>query len=282
MDAIPAQLRADGIRFVPLFRGTKGALFDGDRWQAGAPYNPILDEFLAGRGGIPDARQQHKGGPNPNYGQPVYGGDIGVRLAPSQLVVLDADVVRRVDLTVTDGVGRQQTGYEDGRAQLQPWLDRNGLVLPRTLMLKSPGREDGSHLPGWHLVYRQNPTWPVLRDARLDTALEVKVQGIVRITDKSEVIKDVPIATLPEEVARKIQETPPRQKRGFRNGEGWVAQGYNNTLTHVKGVLLGLPQLGLDEDRVNKVITYINQLVDDPETDDRLATTVLKQKGWTT
>lgn len=166
---VPEPLR--GARFVPLVRGQKAARVRGDAWRAGASWEPDTDAYLRSEG------------------------DLGVRLEASSppLLVVDADVVVHSDLTASGVRDR----YEDGRAQVL------GLLTPTepTLVLQSPGRPDGSHLPGWHLYYHLGAApggVTVRQNVRLASALEVKVNGITRLTPDMTVLRDHPVAPAPE------------------------------------------------------------------------------------
>lgn len=263
MDALPTALASPQHRFVPLYRGSKGSTLKGEAWKAGVPFDQKLHEYLS------------------------KVGDIGVRLDACEppLVVLDCDVKRQTDYVTTGNQGTVQTRYEDGTAQLMAWCEENEVQLPPTLWLQSPGREDGSHQPGWHIYYRQNPEWRIRHDPRIAACVDVKFSGIVRITDRTEVMRDLPIAELPLDIAQKLY-TPKMLgdhvsgRTSTRTLNDWMSEGYNNTLTYIKGILSGSHTLALDEERVNDIIRYINSKVDHPEQDHVLEQSVLREKGW--
>lgn len=193
LDAVPEALRGAGLRYVPLYRGSKASPVSGEPWKAGAPWEEALDVWLRERG------------------------DLGLRLEVSSppLLVLDADVVVRPELT-PQGV---RDVVDDGRVEAVGWLELGG----PTLVLESPGRPDGSHLPGWHAVYsllpdgggRSDPAWGRLRNMRLGSALEAKVNGIVRLTPASAVLRALPVAPVTPELMDAVREVAERRRSVF-------------------------------------------------------------------
>lgn len=278
--SVPQGLRDPAFRFLPLFRGSKAALVDGDTWQQGLPYDEILENFFNGSRALPSMVGS-------NRGQLIHGGDVGIRLEKSGehgLVVLDADVVLDQPFSQRpDGSMSLQPTYHDGRVELTAWLREQGLELPETLMVSTPGREDGAHAAGgWHIYYRQNPNWRVLGLKKPTKHVEVKVSGITRFTDRCEVLRDLPIVELPENVARALQGVVTRRgARGPRTGGSTLAeQGVNSALTCLRG---WLTENGVwwDEHQIKDIIRYANSVLQLPMDEDRLEKTVLKDKAWT-
>lgn len=213
---------------------------------------------------------------------------VGVRLELSGLVVLDADVVHVQLGEVTADLVRHETAgvYHDGRRELKRWLSEHEVKLPPTLTVKSAGRPDGSHLPGWQLYYRQNPAWWV-SPAQLTEHVEVKANGICRYTDKFEVLHDTVIAELPLEVAKALTNIRRGGGRGARVGGSGAGgrgladlqvAGENDALIRLKGFMVGC---GIwTEDQANRVIEFADSVLDDPMGEARLRGTVLREKGW--
>jgi hypothetical protein len=213
--------------------------------------------------------------------------EVGVRLELSGLVVIDADVVQgAMGDRGDDVVHHGPKAYHDGRRELTRWLTQNNVKLPPTLTVKSAGRSDGSHLPGWQLYYRQNPGWFV-RPAQLTPHVEVKANGICRYTPKFEVLRDELIAELPLEVAKVLASTGQGSRRGARTGLSATGgrsladlqvAGENDALIRLKGFMVGT---GIwTEDQANQVIRFADSVLDDPMGEARLRDTVLREKGW--
>lgn len=195
---LPGQIIGDPRhRFVPI-RANRSSYVSGEAWQTGFTWPEIMAGAAASTWTDRD-------------GSPWDGANLGVRLNRSGLVVVDADVVL---------LGYGETGvqgcevhhgpagialYADGRSELLAALRALRLNLPRSLTLKSAGRPDGSHLPGRHIYYRQNPDHPVCRDGVLAPHVEIKATVLARVTNEFELLVDAPIAVLPGEVARAIQ-----------------------------------------------------------------------------
>jgi hypothetical protein len=194
--ALPPQLREPEFRFIPLVRGEKTARVKGQAWQEGQPYSPDLDEYLADLG------------------------DIGIRLGPSPLVVLDLDSV--LEYVFSGNEAHTRIAY--GGAELWSWLQERGLELPPTFTVTSAGRSDGSHVTGLHMYFRQNPQCPLSLIRDPVAHVQVKTSGIVRFTDRSYVAEgyDLPIAEMPLNVALALQESTRarRDKGGGGNGSG--------------------------------------------------------------
>lgn len=211
--------------------------------------------------------------------------DIGVRLELSGLVVIDADVVQAL-LGERADVRHGLATYYDGRRELKQWLTENGVELPPTLTVKSAGRKDGSHLPGWQLYYRQNPGWYV-RPAQLTPHVEVKANGICRYTPAFEILRNDLIAELPLEVAKKLASVSQVTRRGPRVGGSGTSgrsladlqvAGENDALIKLKGFMVGT---GIwTEEQANRVIEFADSVLDDPMGEARLRDTVLRMKGW--
>ncbi|MGV9243582.1 bifunctional DNA primase/polymerase [Streptomyces sp. NPDC003710] len=212
---------------------------------------------------------------------------IGVRLELSGLVVIDADVVMAsTDMRGDDMVHHGPAMYHDGRGELGRWLAAMGIKLPPTLTVKSAGREDGTHLPGWQLYYRQNPGWYV-RPGQLTPHVEVKANGICRYTDKFEILRDELIAELPLEVAKALASVSQVPRRGSRvSGSGAGGRGLadlqvageNDALIRLKGFMVGT---GIwTEEQANEVLKFADSVLDDPMGEARLRDTVLRVKGW--
>jgi hypothetical protein len=279
--SVPHGLRDPAFRFLPLFRGSKAALVDGDTWQQGLPYDEILENFFNGSQALPSMVGQRKG-------QLIQGGDVGVRLEKSGehgLVVLDADLVLDQPYsTRPDGSITLQPTYHDGRLELTTWLREQDLVLPETLTVGTPGRDDGAHAPGgWHLYYQQNPAWRVLGLKKPTEHVEVKTNGIVRFTDRCEVLRDLPVAVLPEKAARVLQGVVTRRaaRAGARLGGSSLAeQGVNSALVCLRG---WLTENGVwwNDDQIKDIVRHANAVLDVPMDEDRLEKTVLKNKAWT-
>lgn len=279
MTALPAQFRDPACRFVPLHRGKKSSYLTkatvgtaaspmsrttGVGWEDGLPYDSSLDESFRNRW------------------------DIGVRLEKCGpygmgLLVIDADVVRRDDTVIGENSAIMRSYWEDGRVQLNNWCADNGVQLPPTLMLQTAGRDDSTHKPGWHLYYRQCPTWPVLRNCNLTPACEIKVKGITRLTPTMGVLRDLPIATMPEDLARRLEPVSalPSYGRHARTGARnvYVEQGYNSALFLLKSWILG-QGYWWSEEQANEIVRFANSILSDPLDAQRLENTVLKHKDW--
>lgn len=277
VSTVPWQFHDPAFRYVPLHRGTKIPLVKDEWWQHGLPYADILGDFFAGTGSIPDMAS--KTAP----GVPVRGGDIGVRLERSGLLVIDADVKRHLDAIVGEAGALMRTWYEDGRQQFLDWHENLPMDLPPTFTVESAGRPDGDHLPGWHLYYRQCPTWPVRHPFNLASQVELKVNGIVRYTDTMTVMRDLRIAEMPEQIARLLQPVTPRvpyaqYTERTEGGPDFKTLGLNNALTGFKGYLM---RTGLySQEEANEVVRFANRVLADPIPSHRLENTVLKEKYW--
>ena len=251
---MPAQLRDPAYRFIPLRRGTKTPLVSGEMWQEGAPYSADLDRWLD---------------------DPSGGGDAGVRLDRSGLVVIDADTVLE-QVAAEDGRSAMMTEFS-GWQEFAIWMRERGLELPATFTTTSPG--GGSHLPGYHLWFAQRPDWRVLRPRQPSRHCQVKVSGYVRWTDRSAVWSDAPVALLPRDIAEAL-EPADLLARARDPGErsDYALEGVNNALTSVKGTLM---RSWWTQDQADDVVRFANSLLDDPLDSRRLESTVCRPKeGW--
>lgn len=255
MNGLPWQFRDPAFRFVPLYRGRKASYVSKAAWKAGGHWSPDLDEFFE------------------------HTGDIGVRLEPSRLVVIDADVVAEF---VSTGATTMTMRRFDGREEIMSWALARGLEWAPTLVLETSGRPDGSHEPGLHFYYRQNERWAVLSNKAPAPHCQVLAERIARITPDFMVLRDLPIAALPYEWARALQlETAalPRHVPDGRDGDPEFAMlGVNCALTSVKGTLLR--NGSWSESQANAAVMYINSLLDSPMDERRLEATVLQAKNW--
>lgn len=284
---VPDQIVQDERhRFIPI-RADKSAFVKDEAWQNGFTWAQIVEGF------------QNQEWP----GWTLH--DLGVRLDRSGLVVIDADVVpvkegetpRPGCAVLHEGPlqfeltepGRAQVRtvvpFHDGRAELRE-LVADGLELPRTLVMKSAGRPDGSHLPGLHIYYRQNPEW-VVRPGVLSPHVEVKASGIARVTTDFEILEDAPIATLPRELAQAVRPAEGRARHGGGRGGGghapgtfgaYAQAGVNNALTAIKGQIVN--STWWTEDQADQAVRLLNSLLADPISESRLESTVLRAKGW--
>lgn len=196
-----------------------------------------------------------------------------MRLDKSGLIVIDCDTVPEQVVESNRATWRVVNGYEE----FWSWLA--GYQLCATLITSSPGRADGSHMPGWHLWFRQNENWKVIKPVKVAAHVDIKVSGIVRYTDQSHIGTDAPIATLPLELAKAFQPEESLSllsQRSSRLGE-YAKEGVNNALTALKGLLCNS---WWTEEQANEVARYANQLLDDPMDAGRLERTVLREKGW--
>lgn len=260
---LPAALRNPSIYYTPTFRGSKASPFSGDAWKNGAAWSPELDELFAS----------------------TY--DLMVQLHRSSLVVFDCDVKAKTDyIRQPDGsamLGTVITG--DGKHDLRKWLADNGITLPPTLIVETPGRPDGSHLPGWHLYYRQNPRWPIRRDVSKTPNFEVKPYW-VRYWSDFRILADIEIAELPEDIAMAIF-TPAASARGVQRGDrrlDWkelsTISGLNDFYALVKATWMKKHELSDgDEDEIDQAIRAFNAALKNPMDEERLNSTVCR-KGW--
>ncbi len=218
--------------------------------------------------------------------------DIGIRPDLSGLVVLDADVVRKRSTNISPSERACGTKfleyYEDGTQELLAWAAAHKLEIPPTLMVRSAGRPDGSHLPGWHLYYKQCPDWKIAKDLSLTPHCQVKAgKGIVRFSPHYEILRDLPVIELPEDWAQAIQSFEPPKISSWRGAAAtaaadgdWASRagGLNDLYTKIKGAWL---KMGLGtETEVNDALLAFNDAIADPMDKDRLNSTVLRNKGW--
>ena len=260
---LPSALRASGIYFTPTFRGSKSSPFSGEDWKNGGEWKPELDELFAGKF------------------------DLMVQLHKSGLVVFDADVKSKTDwVTGADGIAGLNTVITgNGKDDLKKWLADNGLALPPTLAVGTSGRPDGSHLPGWHLYYRQNPKWPIRFDTSLTKNLEVK-PGWVRYWSDFTILADAEIAELPEEIARAVFS--PARSAGSINRKtrlSWkdlsTIAGRNDFFALVKATWMK-KELGTGtEEEIDEALRAFNRALQDPLSEEELNSTVCNgRKGW--
>lgn len=144
------------------------------------------------------------------------GGRFGFLLRGA-FVAFDADVKHREALAVgEDGVGRF-VDLRHGRDDIEKVFERAGVEIPVTTEIRTKSG-------GTHLVFRQNPEAPYLRDV-IDAA---GYEGLDLLGDRVrylawgggyEVVCDAPAAVLPIEVARLLSEARPKGKSG-RSGGG--------------------------------------------------------------
>jgi bifunctional DNA primase/polymerase-like protein len=260
---LPSQFSDPAFQFTPLLRGNLRSPWTGDKWR-----NDWMDYdgaawWLAERG------------------------DIGVRLGPSGLVVIDCD--RVVGWLPAAGGREMRKGLTvDGEAALRAWLTRHKAELPPTFAERSPGRPDGSHEPGIHYWFRQNPDYPVHSTGDMSArngraGWEVKADYLVRFTSDSEVVCDAPVAGVPLALAKLIWPGDKSKRRGSaggfrqsaRNGE---VNGLNDFYTKIKGMFIGYG-LGSPEE-ADAAIDAFNQALNEPMARRRLEDTVLRDKGW--
>lgn len=230
-------------RYIQLWPGSKAAKVSGDAWREGLSWN---EELAAGF-----IRREH---------------DLGIRLDKSDLVVFDADV-------------KGLFGIADGREELLEWAATRVLDWEPTLIIETSGRIDGTHVPGgWHVYYKQNSRWKIQQNIKLTDNCEVLVRGITRFTPDFRVLRDLPIAELPYEWARRLQSLPPPGRRYGKRDENFAEIGVNNALTALKGLLVG--NGAWSESQADDVVRYANNRLDHPMDEKRLDDTVLRPKGW--
>ena len=195
------------------------------------------------------------------------------------LVIFDCDVVKEFAEDQPGNASWRITG--DGRQELAVWKTANGAELPPTFTVES---NNGNHEPGAHTYYWQSESWPIIRDLRLDDNLEVK-SSWCRFWSTFRVIRDLPIAVLPEATARTILPAESLTRSG-RNGNGthvdWDglrALGRNDYYIRIKGLFLA-SGLGT-EDEVDEAIRRFNSALRNPMDLKRLNGTVTSgRKGW--
>lgn len=275
-------------RLVPLFPDSKSSWVRGATWRGGLT-SPQLTRFVEEVGDL--SRDTFTDVPIEDLAwlqRPGAGSafDLGYHLTSDRRVVVDADVVR-VRHPGRPGEDPWES-YEDGRQELVQLQRDLAYPLPPTLVLKTSGRPDGSHLPGRHYVFNQHPDLPVrARQGKVTPHCEA-LTAYIRVSRRVTVIRDLPIATLPLKWAAILNQFSSSQPRSVTAGDSpvdwagmqsdaWMA-GLNNALTKVKGMLM---HHGLSEDAANDGVEYLNSLFDDPISGERLAGTVLKRKGWT-
>jgi Bifunctional DNA primase/polymerase, N-terminal len=238
---------------IPLHPGSKAGMISGPLWQAGGTYDESADAHLRAGGGI------------------------GIRLAPSRLVVLDADI--RLKPVVEGGTAMYER--QDGRAQLISWAAEHDLTLPPTLMISTSGRSDGTHESGgWHVYYWQNPKWHIIKDRQVTPDCECKVIGIARYTPGFTVLRDFPVAELPYEWAQALEpaETLRERHESEAGSRDFALQGVNSALTSVKGTLVR--NGAWSEADADEIVRFANSLLESPMNARRLEDTVLRPKSW--
>ena len=205
--------------------------------------------------------------------------DIGIRLDLNGMVLIDADTVPGLE---TEG-SRGRLAVTDGPAELGRWQEEHG-ALPATWMDQSPGRPDGSHLEGLHMLYLQNPEVRVGGHFTICDGVEIKASGILRIAitgtgKKSVPLNDIDVQVLPRECAEKLNSSRRKECVGASGygGGGRAGEGRNGYLTRVKGQC---ERDGLTEEQADEAVVQANAALDDPLTQEELAATVLQHKDW--
>ena len=250
--ALPVALH--GCRVIPLRRGTKTPDVKHATYDAASPWDASVDAFLAD------------------------GGRVGVMMG-GQLVGFDCDK----KLIAEDGDdGSVVMVPKDGLTEVAWLLAQAQLTaLPRTLRVRTQGG-------GTHIIFRQNPACPVTQRSIGCLDIRAHRNAYLAIGQGYEVIDDAAeLAVLPEAVARVVMQVPhtPVNGKGAAQGLGngdtrdypRMETAFNNALLSLKGFAV---KLGWPEDQATEAARRLNEVSDDPISDDRFNTTVGKDKGY--